>query len=104
MTRPVLQTPRPTLRWGTALLAAALALQLFLAPRALSQSGGPYDLTWNTVGGGATSSNGGAYALGSTIGQPSAGVMSGRAYTLTGGFWGGAAAAPYKTFLPLVLK
>jgi len=104
MTRPVLQSPRPTLRWWIALLAAALALQLFLTPRALSQSGGPYDLTWNTVGGGATSSNGGAYALGSTIGQPSAGVMSGGAYTLTGGFWGGAAAAPYKTFLPLVLK
>jgi hypothetical protein len=104
MTRLVQKTPRPTLRWGTALLAAALALQLFLAPRALSQSGGPYDLTWNTVGGGATSSSGGAYALGSTIGQPSAGVMSGGAYTLTGGFWVGAAAAPYKTFLPLVLK
>jgi hypothetical protein len=71
-----------------------------------AQSGGGYDLTWSTIdGGGATpgGSTGGAYALGGTIGQPDAGVMSGGSYTLVGGFWGGAA-VNYNIYLPLVLK
>ena len=71
---------------------------------ALAQSGGSYDLTWNTVdAGGYTFSTGGDYSLGGTIGQPDAGVLSGGDYTLGGGFWGGRA-VEYKTYLPLVLR
>jgi hypothetical protein len=83
------------------LLAALLSL---LASVTLAQSGGGYDLTWNTVdGGGATWSEGGGYALGGTIGQPDAGTLTGGGYTLAGGFWGGGAAR-YGVYLPLVLR
>ncbi len=83
------------------LLAALLSL---LAPVARAQSGGGYDLTWSTVdGGGYTWSEGGSYSLGGTVGQPDAGVLSGGGYTLSGGFWGGAAAC-YGVYLPLVLR
>ena len=55
---------------------------------AVAQSGGGYDLTWNSIdGGGATFSAGGTYSLGGTIGQADAGTMSGGTYTLSGGFW-----------------
>jgi len=83
------------------LLVVLLSL---LASVALAQSGGGYDLSWNTVdGGGATWSEGGGYSLGGTIGQPDAGMLSGGGYTLAGGFWPGAAAR-YGIYLPLVLR
>ena len=83
------------------LTVAALCL---LAGIALAQSGGGYDLTWNTVdGGGYTFSEGGGYSLGGTVGQPDAGVLSGGDYTLAGGFWPGGAAR-YSIYLPLVVK
>ena len=73
---------------------------------ALAQTGGGYDLTWSTVdGGGATFSTGGDYTLGGTIGQPDAGLLTGGDYTLGGGFWGGgAAAAEYRIYLPVVVR
>lgn len=71
---------------------------------AQAQSGGGYDLTWNTIdGGGYTWSEGGGYALGGTIGQPDAGVLQGGGYTLAGGFWGGVG-VQYRLYLPLVLR
>lgn len=77
------------------LIPIALALLILLALSqsatimpAAAQSGGGYDLTWNSIdGGGATFSTGGTYSLGGTIGQADAGTMSGGAYTLNGGFW-----------------
>lgn len=86
-------------------LCALLALLLsLLASAALAQSGGGYDLTWNTVdGGGYTWSTGGGYVLGGTVGQPDAGALAGGGYTLTGGFWPGAA-GQYRVYLPLVLR
>jgi len=85
----------------------AILIALALAVGAAAQSGGGYDLTWNTVdGGGYTWSTGGGYALGGTVGQPDAGVLQGGGYTLVGGFWGGAvgAVAQYRVYLPLVLR
>ncbi len=71
------------LLWVTALVVIAGA------PPAHSQSGGAYDLTWNTIdGGGITCADGGAYQLGGTIGQHDAGASNGGAYSLTSGFWG----------------
>jgi hypothetical protein len=82
-------------------------LLLLLAPGLVAvraQSGGPYDLTWSTVdGGGEMYSAGGAYTLGGTVGQPDAGVLEGGAYTLAGGFWGGASAVQ-RLYLPLLLR
>ena len=65
---------------------------------------GDYDLSWWTVDGGGTASNGGSgYSLGGTVGQPDAAVWSGSDYTLAGGFWGGAV-VEYHIYLPLVLR
>ncbi len=88
-------------------LVGTLLALLLLSGVALAQSGGGYDLTWNTVdGGGYTFSTGGSYALGGTIGQPDAGAMSGGVYALSGGFWAGGEvqAMPYRIYLPLVLR
>jgi len=83
----------------------ALAAFLLVASVALAQSGGGYDLSWNTVdGGGYTFSAGGDYALGGTIGQPDAGLLIGGGYILGGGFWRGGALAPYRIYLPLLLR
>jgi len=88
-----------------ATIVLALAAFLLLAPVALAQSGGGYDLSWNTVdGGGYTFHAGGDYTLGGTAGQPDAGVLSGGGYTIGGGFWGGGAMAQYRIYLPLVLR
>ncbi len=69
------------------LVVIALTTSQTIAP-ASAQSGGGYDLTWNSIdGGGGMFSMGGPYSLGSTIGQFDAGMMSGGSYTLNGGFW-----------------
>jgi hypothetical protein len=66
-------------RQAIALLGALLAL----SGLALAQTGGPYDLTWNTFeGSGATFSTGGSYALGGTAGQADAGAQAGGVYAL----------------------
>ena len=70
----------------TALVVALLGASL--AGRAEAQSGGAYSLAWSTMdGGGQTSATGGAYRIGSTVGQPDASRIIGGLYTLSGGFW-----------------
>ena len=84
-----------------------LLLLLLTAPViVLAQTGGSYDLSWNTVdGGGGTGSNG-AYTLFGTVGQPDSGAtLTDGDYALAGGFWGGAAAAvEYRLYLPVVVR
>ena len=63
---------------------------LMLLSSGFAQTGGGYDLSWNTWDGGGGTSIGGSYEISGTIGQPDAGVMSGGSYTLSGGFWPGA--------------
>ncbi len=83
----------------------AACLLLLAASTVLAQSGGGYDLSWSTVdGGGYTFSTGGVYSLGGTAGQPDAGVMSGGIYTLSGGFWPGAAPPPHRVYVPFVVR
>jgi hypothetical protein len=82
-----------------------LALLVLLPALALAQTGGGYELTWNTIdGGGYTWSVGSGYALGGTIGQADAGVLTGGGYTLGGGFWRGGTASQHHIYLPLVLR
>ena len=84
-----------------------LVLLLLVTLPVLAQSGGGYDLSWNTTDGGGGSSSGGVFSLAGTAGQPDAGVMSGGEFTLAGGFWtGGAIAGPvsFDLFLPLIKK
>ncbi len=65
---------------------------------------GGYALSWWSVdGGGVTSLEGRAYALGGTAGQPDAALWSGGDYALAGGFWGGVA-VKYRVYLPLVVR
>ena len=68
----------------SALLACALII------RAQAQS---YSINWHAIAGGGgtstgTSTNGTVYGLSGTIGQASAGTLSGGNYTINGGFWG----------------
>jgi hypothetical protein len=58
-------------------------------PAATAQTGGPYDLTWNTFDGGGGTSAGGVFSVTGTIGQHDATVMmaNGGNFTLAGGFW-----------------
>ncbi len=94
-TRLQRRSPRPPL---LALAGAATAIALATAAPAFAQTGGGYELTWNTIdGGGATFSTGGGFTLGGTIGQPDAGLLTGGSFTLRGGFWGG---GPVATGVP----
>ncbi len=78
---------RPTALIPLLLCALTLACA---ASRANAQSGGAYNLEWNTLsGGGQTFATGGAYSLGATTGQPDAGALAGGSYALSGGFWAG---------------
>jgi hypothetical protein len=71
-------TARSTLRGLVAVLLLACA----------ARAQGPYGLSWSTVdSGGKTFSTGGGYTLGGTAGQPDAGVLSGGAVQVAGGFW-----------------
>ncbi len=88
---------------GIILTMIAVLLALALTALALAQSGGGFDLTWNTVDGGGGESAGDSYSLSGTIGQAEAGVMSGGSYTLSGGFWGGASAVNL-LHLPLIQR
>ena len=80
---------------------------LFRATTVTAQTGGDYTLIWATIdGGGATTVDGGGYALGGTIGQPDAGRVSGGDYVLHAGFFPGGSAVniEYDLYLPLVLR
>jgi hypothetical protein len=82
----------------------AIVCFLCVAGSALAQSGGPYDLSWNTVdGGGYTFSVGGSYTLGGTIGQADTRLMLGGGYSLAGGFWG-KGLVPFQFYLPIVVR
>lgn len=82
----------------------ALSLTLLTLAPGLAQTGGGYDLTWNSVdGGGVTFATGGGYELGATIGQADAQSMGGNGYALTGGFWAGIP-PNYRAFVPIALK
>ena len=94
-------------RYLVGALLIVFCLLIVVVYTARAQSGGGYDLTWNTIdAGGGTSVGVGSstpYILGGTIGQPDAGLLTGGGYTLVGGFWGGAA-TQYNIYLPVVLR
>lgn len=86
-----------------ALLLVAVGVLLGVSA-ALAQTGGGFDLTWNTVDGGGSTSTGANFTLTGTSGQPDAGIpMSGGGYTLVGGLWGGIRVSG-PLYLPLVLR
>ena len=91
-------------KWILSLLLLVIAVAVLGIVSASALAAG-YTLDWWTVdGGGATSSTGGSYSLGGTIGQPDAGTSTGGTYAWSGGFGGGGAAAEHDLFLPLILR
>lgn len=74
---------------GLCLVLVALVAQPVLVSPLLAQAG-RYGLVWWTIDGGGGASDGGIYHLGGTAGQPDAGVLSGGAFTIRGGFWSAA--------------
>ncbi len=66
-------------------ITLAIVMSMFALP-ALGQSGGTYDLSWNTIDGGGGISSGCSYVLRSTIGQHDAGDSAGGTFVLRGGF------------------
>lgn len=72
----------------TIVLLAGAAL---FTTAAKAQVGGSFDQSWHTVdGGGQTFSTGGAFEVGSTVGQYDAsGRLTGGAFEVIGGFWPG---------------
>jgi len=73
------------------------------AAPSLAQSG--FEISWWTVDGGGGSASGGGYTLSGTGGQADAGLLTGGAFTLGGGFWcGGATALNRQIYLPLVMR
>jgi hypothetical protein len=87
-------------------LLFALIAAMLIVVAASAQTGGGYDLAWNTWDGGGGASSGGGYEVNGTLGQFDAGVMTGSAggqtYALSGGFW--VDFQPYRLYLPLILK
>jgi hypothetical protein len=84
-----------------------ILLALIAASRSvIAQSGGNYNLTWNTIASGGVAS-GGVYSIDSAIGQTIAGMVAGTGgpggYTLCAGYLCGVQ-PPARLFLPLVLK
>jgi hypothetical protein len=92
--------------WAGVVLIIVLALSLSRGRLSVSaQSGGGYDLRWNTIDNGSGGSSGGAYTLNGTIGQFDAGGATSGTYTLGGGFWGGSGISLQSTvFLPLIRR
>jgi hypothetical protein len=87
---------------GLAGLLRLLILSVLVASPAHAQSGGGFDLSWNAVtGGGSTSSAGGGFDLGGSIGQGLAATSSGGDFKLYGGFWNPGAQAPVGVGEPL---
>ena len=84
-----------------------VCLLLLITLPVLAQSGGPFNLEWNTSdGGGGTFSTGGNWSLGGTIGQLDVGSLSGGTFILNGGFWAGAqeVISQFFNFLPLIIR
>lgn len=94
------------MRWRILLLclAAVLVVAASGIQTTQAQTGGGYDLTWNTVGSGYMFSTGGAYSLGGSVGQSGAGLLSGGGYTLSGGFWNSPPEYGHGIYLPLIVK
>ena len=88
------QIARPRGRLIHALLCISAWLLLTAAPIGIAQSGGGYDLHWNTQDAGASSASGAnGYTLSGTVAQPDAkadGAMTNSGLILRGGFWPGA--------------
>lgn len=96
------------MRYRAALALVAGVMLTATGAVALAQSGGVFDLSWHTLGGGGGAGAGNRFTLAGTIGQPAADRMAGGAYAVDGGFWPGASrpgstTPRMPTYLPLIV-
>mgnify|MGYP003571152844 CR=1 FL=1 len=69
-------------------MTQSLILMASLTLGAHAQSGGPFELEWNTIdAGGASAMTGGAFTLSGSIGQFDAGTSDAGGYAMNSGFW-----------------
>ena len=68
------------------LLMIGIGTTLTVTTPAVAQSGGTFDLTWNSLDGGGGTSTGGTYELTGTIGQADTGVSSAGSLVNSAGF------------------
>jgi hypothetical protein len=89
-------------------LIGALLIVVCLLGAALhkvqAQTGGNFDLTWNTLeSGGRAEAADGSYSIEGSFGQPDASIsLNGDGYSLVGGFWNDTPA--YHLSLPAIFK
>ncbi len=62
---------------------------LLLSGMTLTRSAAGFDLWWHAVAGGGGRSASASYAVGGSLGQPAAGVLSSAGFRLSAGFWPG---------------
>jgi hypothetical protein len=93
------------MKWKSFLILLTGMLLVAAGGVVAAQSGGGYDLTWNSVDGGGSTSSGGGYTLVGTAGQPDAGQLEAGTYVLGGGFWkGGVVVSMHEVYLPCVVR
>jgi hypothetical protein len=68
------------------LLITGIVTMLVITTPAAAQSGGTFDLTWNSIDGGGGTSTGGTFELTGTIGQADTGVSSAGSLVSSAGF------------------
>jgi len=83
--------------------AAVLLVMMVIGGVAMAQISTSYDLSWHVLAGGGEPSTSVSFAANSTVGQATIGWVSNSTYGMGVGYWYGAM-APYRIFLPLVLK
>lgn len=81
---PACRSGRPTAVFAAFFTLLAGSLIFVTSPASAQLTIG----RWTVDGGGSPPAQGGGYQVYGTIGQPDAGVLTGGAYTLGGGFWG----------------
>ncbi len=100
------------MRTRLTLLAVLILVMLLVGfqprpPELLAQAGGDYVLVMTSATAGGTAVTG-DYQLNLAIGQAEAGLQSGGAYELGGGFWGGGpvteASPQAEVYLPMIVR
>ena len=84
------------------IFTAVCLVCLLIGGLVLAQSGGSFDLRQYTIDGGGGSSVGTGFMVRGTAGQADAGLASGGAFQISGGFWH--SQGPKVVYLPFVQR
>ncbi len=100
--------PKKRLKLLLLLASLGLALLFTSAPALAQEIAAVFDIGWWTVDNGGGSSFGSVYSIDGTLGQPDAGVLTGGAYSISGGFWDAVVDVPVawggRIYLPMSFR